>query len=56
VVNGKDGEGSDTVIVVDSAISDTSENPVQNKIIKEYIDEILGDIDLALSTLVEVSD
>ena len=30
--------GSGTSITVDSAMSDTSTNPVQNKVIKEYVD------------------
>lgn len=33
---GKDGTGAD--IIVDSAMSSTSTNPVQNKVVKEYVD------------------
>ena len=36
LAEGKDGEGSS--ITVDSAMSSTSTNPVQNKVIKEYVD------------------
>ena len=31
-------------LVVDSAMSDTSENPVQNKVIKAYIDQKIAEI------------
>ena len=34
-----DGEGGGTSITVDDAMSDTSTNPVQNKVIKKYIDD-----------------
>ena len=37
VAEGKDGEGSN--INVDSAMSNTSTNPVQNKVIKKYVDD-----------------
>lgn len=38
----EDGSGAD--IVVDTAMSDTSENVVQNKVIKAYIDGLFGDV------------
>lgn len=38
ILNGKDGEGSGESVTVDDALSDTSENPVQNKVIKEALD------------------
>ena len=38
----EDGDGAD--IVVDSEMSDTSENVVQNKVIKAYIDGLFGDV------------
>lgn len=41
------GEGA--TIEVDDAISDTSENPVQNKVIKQALDNIEIDVDDALS-------
>ena len=34
-----DGEGGGTSITVDDAMSDTSTNPAQNKVIKKYIDD-----------------
>mgnify|MGYP004462311981 FL=1 len=49
VVNGADGTGAE--ITVDSAVSDTSENPVQNKVIKAYIDGLIGDIDTAIASI-----
>ena len=39
----RDGQ-SGSVINVDAAMSDTSENPVQNKVIKKYVDEHSTDI------------
>ena len=33
-------------ITVDSAMSDTSENPVQNKVVKEYVDEAIREIEI----------
>lgn len=40
----RDGKkGAETI--VDAAISDTSENPVQNKVIKKYVDEHVPEID-----------
>ena len=36
------GGGGDTTFDVDTAMSDTSENAVQNKVIKEYVDNIQG--------------
>ncbi len=51
-LKGKDGTSNITVI--DSELSDTSENPVQNKAIKKYVDDIVGDINSILATIVEV--
>lgn len=31
-------------IVIDTVMSDISENPVQNKVIKAYIDNLIGNI------------
>lgn len=36
---------------VDIAMSDTSENTVQNKIIKAYIDGLIGDVDTAINQI-----
>ena len=47
-----EGSGSGTAITVDSAMSDTSINPVQNKVIKAYVDsksvDISADLDNAI--------
>ena len=37
-----DGAGAD--VAIDTEISDTSENPVQNKVIKAYIDSLFGNV------------
>lgn len=50
----KNGENG-TPAVIDTEMSDTSENTVQNKVIKSYIDSIVGDINSILATIVEVS-
>lgn len=42
-------DGAD--VTVDNAMSDTSENAVQNKVIKAYIDGLIGDIDAAMEEI-----
>lgn len=37
--------------VIDTEVSDTSENAVQNKVIKAYIDSLLGNIDAAITEI-----
>lgn len=54
VYNGKNG--SDISMAIDTEMSDTSENAVQNKIIKSYVDGIVGNINTILSTIVEVNE
>ena len=44
---GPAGEGGS--ITLDTAMSDTSENAVQNKVIKAYVDGLVGDIETLLS-------
>lgn len=54
-VNGSDSveiiDGSMEEIVIDSSMSDTSENMVQNKVIKAYVDGLVGDIEMALDAI-----
>lgn len=38
-------------VSIDSVMSSTSENPVKNKVIKKYIDDIVGDIPAAIEML-----
>ena len=38
-------------ITVDNKMSDTSENPVQNKVVKVYIDDVVGDIETLLRSI-----
>lgn len=45
-----------TSISVDNEISDVSENPVQNKVIKSYIDDITGDINTALEEIIAIQE
>lgn len=40
-------------IPIDDEISDTSENAVKSRVVKEYIDNILGDINTILSEVVD---
>lgn len=42
-------DGTDAHITVDSALSDTSENPVQNKVIKEEVDGLIDEYHSRLS-------
>ena len=37
--------------LVDSAMSDTSTKPVQNKVIKQYVDNLVGNIETVLQTI-----
>lgn len=44
--------GGGSSVTVDAAISATSTNPVQNKVIKEYIDAQVGSINTILETII----
>ena len=44
-------DGSDAGITVDDEMSDDSENAVQNKVIKAYVDDLIGDVDTALEEI-----
>ena len=37
--------------IIDGEMSDTSENPVQNKVIKQYVDNLVGNIETVLQTI-----
>ena len=39
-------------ITIDTEMSDTSENAVQNKVIKKYVDDMAGDIETALDNII----
>lgn len=43
--------GGGESIIIDTEMSDTSENAVQNKVVKSYVDEKIGDIDAVLEEL-----
>lgn len=55
VVNGANGidgtGGGGASITIDSAMSDTSENAVANKVIKAYIDDLFGDVESAVASI-----
>lgn len=38
-------------VAVDTAMSETSEMPVQNKVVKEYIDGLVGDVETLLAAI-----
>jgi hypothetical protein len=42
--------------VVDVEMSDTSENAVQNKVIKAYVDGITGEIETALDAIISLEE
>ena len=49
---GSSYDGSSAVTVtMDSAMSGSSTNAVQNKIIKAYVDDLIGDIDTAIAAI-----
>lgn len=52
IKNGADGQS----VVVDTEMSDTSTNTVQNMVIKQYVDNLVGDIQTVLATVVEVTE
>lgn len=54
VYNGKNG--LDGGMIIDETMSDNSTNPVQNKVIKDYVDGLVGDISSVLAALVEVTE
>lgn len=41
---------------VDTEMSDTSTNAVQNKVIKKYVDENVGDIETALDNIIAIQN
>lgn len=47
---GGDTGGGD--ITIDTEMSDTSENAVQNKVIKNYVDYSIGDVETALDNII----
>lgn len=48
----KRGGGGGSSVTVDAAMSATSTNPVQNKVVKEYIDAQVGNINTILETII----
>lgn len=51
-IRGEKGDtGNSAVFTMDSEMSNTSENPVKNMVIKAYIDGLIGDIDTAVSKI-----
>lgn len=53
VYNGRNG--ADSSLIVDTEMSDISTNAVQNKVIKTYVDDIVGNIQTILETLTTVT-
>lgn len=48
--------GGGVSITVDEQMSDTSENPVQNKVIKKYVDDNVGNIETALNSIIAMQN
>ena len=44
-------EQAQASVIIDGEMSDTSENPVQNKVIKQYVDNLVGNIETVLQTI-----
>ena len=53
--NGGSGEGTGTSVIVDTEISDTSENPIQNKVIKKYVDDEIAKVPSGESVTVDAA-
>ena len=49
------GEKGDSV-TVDNVMSESSTNPVQNKVAKKYVDNLIGDISTALDNIIAVQN
>lgn len=47
----KELENKEIEITIDAEMSNESENPVQNKVVKNYVDGLVGDINSALDEL-----
>lgn len=43
-------------LIIDTEMSDTSENAVQNKVIKLYVDGITGDIEAGLDNIIAIQN
>lgn len=56
VIKEYDEEGSTAIFDVDTEMSDTSKNPVQNKVIKAYIDNNTTEINNVIQSLSEAID
>ena len=56
VIKLEENGGGSSSIVLDSEMSDTSENAVQNKVIKKYVDGITGDIETALDNIIAIQN
>ena len=56
IKNLKSNSGSNVNITIDTEMSDTSENPVQNKVVKGYVDGQIGDIDTALDSIIAIQN
>ena len=50
----KSGVGSS--LEIDTEMSDESENAVQNKVIKQYVDGYVGDIETALDNIIVIQN
>lgn len=50
------GGGSGETITIDTEMSDTSENTVQNKVIKKYVDDKTDDIETALDNIIVIQN
>lgn len=46
----------DISIEIDTEMSDESENPVQNKVIKFYVDDKVGNIENALDNIISIQE
>lgn len=52
VIDLENNEGGGSSIIIDTEMSSESENAVQNKVIKNYVDNMVGDIGTALDDII----
>ena len=52
VIDLEENEGGGSSIIIDTEMSSESENAVQNKVIKKYVDNMVGDIGTALDDII----
>lgn len=53
---GGGGGGGGVAITIDTEMSDTSRNPVENRVTKAYVDTAVGNIEASLDAIIEIQN